>query len=92
MSNLVNCSHDLRVKWLAALPSNSFCFTQLKIHDTFSDVLGMTNGQHVGVTPSGRSYSNQTFLRTACNGSSVSTQLYTDVIRISMILRCTLVQ
>ena len=28
----------------------------------------------------------------ACNGSSDSTQLYTDVIRISMILRCTLVQ
>ena len=27
-----------------------------------------------------------------CNGSSDSTQLYTDVIRISMILRCTLVQ
>ena len=30
--------------------------------------------------------------RTVCNGSSDSTQLYTDVIRISMILRCTLVQ
>ena len=29
---------------------------------------------------------------TPCNGSSDSTQLYTDVIRISMILRCTLVQ
>ena len=29
---------------------------------------------------------------TLCNGSSDSTQLYTDVIRISMILRCTLVQ
>ena len=28
----------------------------------------------------------------ACNGSSDSTQLYTDVIRITMILRCTLVQ
>ena len=28
----------------------------------------------------------------SCNGSSDSTQLYTDVIRISMILRCTLVQ
>ena len=27
-----------------------------------------------------------------CNGSSDSTQLYTDVIRIPMILRCTLVQ
>ena len=27
-----------------------------------------------------------------CNGSSDSTQLYTDVIRISMILRCTLMQ
>ena len=27
-----------------------------------------------------------------CNGSSDSSQLYTDVIRISMILRCTLVQ
>ena len=31
-------------------------------------------------------------LAALCNGSSDSTQLYTDVIRISMILRCTLVQ
>ena len=31
-------------------------------------------------------------LGTQCKGSSDSTQLYTDVIRIPMILRCTLVQ
>ena len=48
MSSLLNCSRDCSENRVGIHPSRPFCLTWLSMSDTFSDVLGMMKGEHVG--------------------------------------------
>ena len=69
-SSVLNCSHDLSENLGGGggvHPSNPFCLTQLRIKETFSDVLGMMKGQHVGGKSSDKSYSSHWHFNTPTN-------------------------
>ena len=77
-SGLLNCSHNRSKKRGGVSPSIPFYLTRLSIKETFSEVLGIPKGQHMGGRSSEGSYNNHWRFNTATN-SITSSKTQEDV-------------